>query len=128
VDWLSLYANYTYTKTEDVATHLPLRRFPQHRWATGATFTWDRLQLFAEALAVTRQFETDFATTGKNFNDGYFRVDLGGSYKIWGRAWFMERIDLIARLNNITDERYDEVQGFPAPPFNALIGVRVAFQ
>ena len=39
----------------------------------------------------------------------------------------MERIDLIARFNNITDERYAEVLGFPAPPFNALIGVRMAF-
>ena len=127
VDWLSLYANYTYTESEDIATHLPLRRFPRHRWTTGATVTWDRWQLFAEALAVTRQFETP-AATGKNFNDGYFRIDLGGSYKIWGRAWFMERIDLIARFNNITDERYEEVQGFPAAPFNALIGVRIAFQ
>ena len=77
---------------------------------------------------MSRQFETPFAATGKNFNDGYFRIDLGGSFQIWGRAWFMERIDLIARFNNITNERYEEVQGFPAPPFNALVGVRVAFQ
>jgi vitamin B12 transporter len=129
VDWLSLYANYTYTETEDIATHKPLRRFPRHRWATGATFTWDRLTLFAEAVAVTRQFEVVNApaATGKNFNDGWFRIDLGGSYKIWGRAWLMERIDLIARFNNITDERYEEALGFKAPPFNALIGVRMAF-
>ena len=128
VDWLSLYANYTYTDSEDIATHTPLRRFPRHRWATGATFTWDRLTLFAEAIAVTRQFETATApVTGKNFNDGWFRIDLGGSYKIWGRIGIMERVDLIARFNNITDERYEEAQGFPAPPFNALIGVRMAF-
>ena len=128
VDWLSFYANYTFTDSEDLETRKPLRRIPRHRWAVGAFFTWDRLQLFADALAVTRQFETPFANTGRNYNDGYFRIDVGGSYKIWGRAWFMERIDLIARFNNITDERYDEVQGFPAPPFNAMIGVRVAFQ
>ncbi|HEV8144547.1 MAG TPA: TonB-dependent receptor [Methylomirabilota bacterium] len=128
VDWLSLYANYTFTDSEDIATHKPLRRFPRHRWATGATFTWDRLTLFAEAIAVTRQFETAAApATGKNFNDGWFRIDLGGSYKIWGRIGVMERVDLIARFNNITDERYEEALGFPAPPFNALIGVRMAF-
>ena len=40
----------------------------------------------------------------------------------------MERAELIARFNNITDERYAEVLGFPAPPFNALVGVRVTFQ
>jgi len=128
VDWLSLYANYTYTDTEDIATHKPLRRFPRHRWATGATFTWNRLTLFAEATAVTRQFETPTApVTGKNFNDGYFRIDLGGSYKIWDRAWIMERIDLIARFTTSSDARSAEVLGCPAPPFNALIGVRMAF-
>jgi vitamin B12 transporter len=128
VDWLSLYANYTFTDSEDIATRKPLRRIPRHRWATGATFTWDRLTLFAEAIAVTRQFETAAApATGKNFNDGWFRIDLGGSYKIWGRIGVMERVDLIARFNNITDERYEEALGFPAPPFNALIGVRMAF-
>jgi vitamin B12 transporter len=128
VDWLSLYANYTFTDSEDIATRTPLRRIPRHRWATGATFTWDRLTLFAEAIAVTRQFETAAApATGKNFNDGWFRIDLGGSYKIWGRIGVMERVDLIARFNNITDERYEEALGFPAPPFNALIGVRMAF-
>ena len=128
VDWLSIYANYTFTDSEDAATRKPLRRVPRHRWATGAGVTWDRLSVFADAYLVTRQFETAFAATGKNFNDGYFRIDLGGSYKIWGRAWLMERIDLIARFNNITDERYEEVQGFPAPPFHALVGVRIAFQ
>ena len=126
--WLSIYANYTFTESEDLATHKPLRRVPRHRWATGASVTWDRLSLFADAIVTTRQFETATAATGKNFNDGYFRIDLGGSYRIWGRAWIMERIDLIARFNNITDERYEEVQGFPAPPFHALVGLRVAFR
>jgi vitamin B12 transporter len=128
VDWLTLSANYTYTESEDIATGKPLRRFPRHRWNTGATFTWDRLTLFGEAIVTTRQFETPTAATGQNFNPGYFRIDLGGSYKLWGRLGIMERIDLIARFNNITDERYTEVQGFPAPPFNALVGVRIAFQ
>jgi vitamin B12 transporter len=128
VDWLSLYANYTFTESEDLEARTPLRRIPRHRWALGATFTWDRLTLFADATVVTRQFETATAATGKNYNDGHFRIDVGGTYQLWGRAWFMERVDLIARFNNITDERYEEVQGFPAPPFNALVGVRVAFR
>ena len=40
----------------------------------------------------------------------------------------MERLDLIARFNNITDERYEEAYGFPAPPFNALVGLRAEFR
>jgi vitamin B12 transporter len=126
VDWLTLYANYTYTHAEDRVTFLPLRRVPQNRWATGAVFTWDRLRLFAEAIVVSDQFETP--TGPKSFNPGYHRVDFGGSYLIWGRRGIMERAELIARFTNITDEKYSEVFGFPAPRFNALIGLRVAFQ
>ena len=128
VEWLSLYVNYTYTDSEDLATHKPLRRIPRHRWNTGATFTYDRLTVFAEATTVTEQFEQPFSTTGKNFNPGYFRVDLGGSVRLIGRVGQMDRLDLIARFNNITDERYTETLGFPAPPFNALVGLRAEFR
>jgi vitamin B12 transporter len=126
VDWLSLYANYTYTDTEDIDTHKPLRRFPRHRWNTGVTYTWDKLQLFVEAILTTKQFES--ATAVRSYNPGYHRIDFGGSYQLWGRYGVMERADLIARFNNIMDERYTEVFGFPAPPFNAMVGLRIAFK
>jgi vitamin B12 transporter len=124
-DWLTLYANYTYTRTEDLDTFKPLRRIPHNKWATGAVFTWDRLKLFAEAIVVSEQFET--AIGPRSFNPGHHRVDFGGSYRLWGRAGIMERAELVARFNNITDERYAEAFGFPAPGFNCLIGFRVAF-
>jgi vitamin B12 transporter len=126
VDWLTLYATYTYTHTEDLDTFKPLRRFPRNRWTAGATFTWDKLRLFVETVVVSRQFES--ATIPRSYNPGHHRVDVGGSYQLWGRAGIMERAELVARFNNITDEGYAEVFGFPAPGFNGLIGLRVAFQ
>jgi vitamin B12 transporter len=128
IDSLSLYANYTFTRTQDIDTGFPLRRFPRHHYAAGATYTWDKLTLFTEAVIVNRQFET--ATpgfTGQNYNRGWYRIDLGGTYQLWGRYGSMERAEIFARFNNITDARYSEVLGFPAPPFNALIGLRFAF-
>jgi vitamin B12 transporter len=126
VDWLTLYANYTYTRTEDLDTLKPLRRFPHNRYAAGVVFTWDKLRLFAEAVVVSEQFESEL--NARSYNPGHHRLDFGGSYQLWGRAGIMEKAELIARFNNITDERYDEVFGFPAPGFNCLIGLRVAFQ
>ena len=126
VDWLTLYANYTYTRTEDLDTLKPLRRFPHNRYAAGAVFTRDKLRLFVEALVVSEQFESP--VNARSYNPGHHRLDFGGSYQLWGRAGIMERAELIARFNNITDERYDEVLGFPAPGFNCLIGLRVAFR
>jgi vitamin B12 transporter len=126
VDWLTLYANYTYTRTEDLDTFKPLRRFPHNRYAAGVVFTWDKLRLFAEAVVVSEQFES--ATAVRSYNPGHHRLDFGGSYQLWGRAGIMEKAELIARFNNITDERYEEAFGFRAPGFNCLIGLRVAFQ
>jgi vitamin B12 transporter len=126
VDWLTLYATYTYVRAEDRVTFDPLRRVPNNKWATGAAFSWDKLRLFAEAVVTAEQFETP--TGARSYNPGYHRVDVGGSYQIWGRAGIMERAELIARFNNITDETYTEVFGFPAPRFHCLVGLRVAFQ
>jgi len=126
VDWLSLYGNYTFTHAYDIDTGKPLRRFPEHRWSTGATFTWDRFRFFVEAVVVTKQFESPTAV--RSYNPGYHRIDVGGTYQLWGRAGIMEHAELIARFNNVSDERYNEVFGFPAPGFNCLIGLRVAFQ
>ena len=39
VDWLTLYANYTFTDTEDLDTGLELRRFPRHLIKAGVTVT-----------------------------------------------------------------------------------------
>jgi vitamin B12 transporter len=128
LEWLSLYVNYTYTDSEDLATATPLRRIPKHRWNTGATITYDRLQAFVEATTTTRQFERPFAVTGQNYNPGHYRIDVGGSFRLLGRRGVMERLDLIARFNNITDESYDEAQGFRAPGFNALVGLRAEFR
>jgi len=126
LDVLTLYATYTYTVAEDRTTHKPLRRVPMNRYTAGASFTWDKLRLFAEATIVSEQFES--ATNLKSYNPGHHRVDVGGSYQLWGRAGVMERAELIARFNNITNEGYKEVFGFPAPGFNCMIGLRVAFQ
>ena len=126
LDVLSLFFNYTYTVAQDTITHKPLRRIPHNKFSTGATFTWDKLRLFVEATIVSEQFES--ATNLKSYNPGHHRVDVGGSYQLWGRLGVMERAELIARFNNITDEGYKEVFGFPAPGFNAMIGLRVAFQ
>ncbi len=40
----------------------------------------------------------------------------------------MERLDLTARIDNVTDNRYDEVFGFRALGLNALVGLRASFK
>jgi vitamin B12 transporter len=125
LDWLMLWANHTYTRTRDLETRLPLRRFADNRWNTGLTLTpIERLTLFLQAHVTSKQFESQ--TVGRN--PGYFRLDVGGTFRLLGRVGAMERLDLTARIDNVTDNRYDEVFGLRALGFNALVGLRASFR
>jgi len=122
--WLLLYLNYTYTDARDLETGLELRRVPRHRWATGVVLTpIERLTLFAQALVVSSQLETADVR-----NPGYHRIDVGGTLRLAGRVGAMERLELTARVENLTDETYSEAFGFRALGFNALVGLRAHFQ
>ncbi|MGH7389782.1 MAG: TonB-dependent receptor plug domain-containing protein [Candidatus Rokuibacteriota bacterium] len=125
LDWLLLFVTYTYTDTEDLETGLELRRFARHRWATGlVVHPIERLSLFAQAFVVSSQLESTFA--GRN--PGYHRIDFGGTYRLVGRVGAMERLEFTARVENVTNQTYDEVFGFRALGFNALVGLRAYFE
>ena len=88
--------------------------------------TWQpvrALQLFTQVHAVTRQFESRAA----GYNRGHTRVDLGGSWRFLERWRGVQSLDLTARVQNLLDEGYAEVRGFPALGINGLVGLRAAF-
>jgi vitamin B12 transporter len=126
VDWVTVYANYTFTDTEDLDSGLELRRFPRHRWNTGVTLTpVDPLTLFMQARVVSSHLE-DVATRTRN--PGYHTIDAGGTWRLLDRAGHLERLELTARVQNLADERYDEVLGFRALGINALVGLRAYYR
>jgi Outer membrane cobalamin receptor protein len=116
--------NYTYTDSEDLSTGRWLAREPQHRWNIG--ITWEpirRLQLFTQIHVVTRQFESEQA----GFNSGHTRIDVGGNYRLIDKYGVLQFLDLTARVNNILNEGYAEVRGFPALGTAFLLGARAGF-
>lgn len=124
LDWLLLYVNYTFTDTEDLETGLALRRFARHRWNTGVRVTpIERLSVFAQAHVVSSQLETPTLR-----NPGYHRIDVGGTWRLLPRIGLMEKLEFTLRIENLTDERYDEVFGFRALGFNAQAGLRAFFR
>jgi vitamin B12 transporter len=125
LDWLLLYANHTYTHAIDTDAHHELPRFPRHRFNAGLQATpHERVSVFVQGTTVTRQLEG--VTQG--YNPGWYRVDVGGTVRLADRLGVLQKLELTVRMENITDTRYDEVQGFRAPGFNGLIGLRAAFQ
>ena len=123
LDTLVASVNYTYTDSEILATRHPIPREPAHRWNVG--LTWEplrRLSLFTQVHVVTQQWEPNVV-----YNSGHTRVDLGGSYRLVNRYAFLQALDLTARIQNVLNEGYAEVRGFPALGINALVGLRASF-
>jgi outer membrane receptor protein involved in Fe transport len=50
----------------------------------------------------------------------YFRVDGGFSYRL------PAGVEIYGRLDNMLDEKYEEVLGYPSLPFNFLAGIRIS--
>jgi len=122
----NLVANfvYTYTDTDNFSTGRPLARIPLNSGSAG--LTWEPLRglsLFVQVYAVSRQFDT----YGDLYNSGHTRVDAGGTYRILSQFGWLQRLELVARAQNILNEAYAEVRGFPALGANFLIGLRAGF-
>jgi outer membrane cobalamin receptor len=68
-----------------------------------------------------------FFNSARVENNDNFVLNFAGTYDLvrdWGYA---NTIQLWVRLNNILDERYQEVYGYSSPRFSMLGGVRVIF-
>ncbi len=130
-DTLTASLGYTYTESEDLTIDRPLPREPRHRWNIG--LTWQptrRLSLFTQVHVVTRQFESAATAADPRagvYNTGHTRVDVGGTYRLVNRYGFLQGLDVTARIDNLLDEEYAEVRGFPALGLHALVGLRASF-
>jgi vitamin B12 transporter len=116
--------SYSYTDTDNLSTNRPLARIPRNAGSAG--LTWEpisRLSLFAQVYVVSRQFDS----YGDIYNSGHTRVDAGGTYRIVDQFGWLQRLELVARAQNILNEKYAEVHGFPALGANFLIGLRAGF-
>ena len=115
---------YTYTDTDNLQTNRPLARIPRHSGSAG--LTWEpipRLSLFTKVYVVGSQFDS----YGDVYNSGHTRVDAGGTYRLLDQLGWLQRLELVARAQNILNEQYAEVRGFPALGANFLIGLRAGF-
>jgi vitamin B12 transporter len=115
---------YTYTDADNLSTNRPLARIPRNAGSAG--LTWEpipRLSLFAQVYVVSRQFDS----YGDLYNSGHTRVDAGGTYRVLDRFGWLQRLELVARAQNILNEKYAEVHGFPALGANFLVGLRAGF-
>lgn len=115
-DWLSLSANYAYIDAEDENGD-PLARLPEHTGDVTLSFRGDGA--LSGALLLRYNGKED-NTNGSTLN-AWTRVDLTGRYRL------TEKVELYARVENLFDEKYQQILGYGTPGLSGSLGVRLRY-
>ncbi len=125
---LTRRAGYTYLEAEKTSAadinQLPgarLPRRPRNEAYVSASYLWcKKLRTTAEAKFVNAREELNFG--GPNFDiEDYAFVNVAAEYEI------NRRLSIFGRIDNLADEQYSEVFGFPALGRAAYGGLKVRF-
>jgi vitamin B12 transporter len=130
---LRIAGSYTFlrSKVEQAANvlspevGLSLLRRPRHSGALEVSWVAQRYDLTVDGSFVGSRRDLDpvtgvrFMNGQPIFNDGYAKLNAAGSYRA-GRF-----ITLFARAENLLNQDYQEILGFPAYRFNFSAGLRV---
>ena len=128
IDDLTFRASYTYLEAEKTSvadiSQLPgarLPRRPRNEAYVSASYLWcKKLRTTVEAKFVNAREELRFG--GPNFDiEDYAFVNLAAEYEI------NAHLSVFARIDNLTNEQYAEVFGFPALGRAAYGGIRLRF-
>ena len=119
---MTFRAAYTWLATEDLKTGLALQRRPEHRGSVSVNWRLCR-QLFANvnALFVGERADTDFSSFARVTVPAYTKLDLALRWQA------TKNFEVYGRIENLLDERYEEVFAFPSLGRFFAGGVKVQF-
>ena len=106
---------YAWTDAQDRTTGARLLRVPEH--SGSATLGWTGQRLSG---ALTVRAEGDQDDSG-GVRDGFVTANLNGAYRL------TDKVSLTARIENLADERYQQVLGYGEPGRSAYVGVRLRY-
>lgn len=101
----------------------PLLRRPRHQWSADVSAVRGRMTVWGRGGGRGRVLDVEptLGTFGGLFTaTGYAVWNAGGAWKL------VKGVELLARVENLFDRRYEEAFGFPALGRSAFAGVRVA--
>jgi outer membrane cobalamin receptor len=101
----------------------PLIRRPRHQASVDALFARNRFTAFLRIGGRSRvlDVEPNYGASGGLFHSAGFAVADAGA------GWRMTRVvELLARVENLLDRRYEHAFGYPAPGRTLTVGVRLA--
>ena len=116
-------ASYTYMRTEDETTQLALLRRPANKGGLSLIYTGvDKLEIEGRATIVGAR---DDILNDWPYNrvrmPAYAKFDLRADYKV------RDKITVFARIENLTDARYEEVRDFATPGRSFYAGLKTVW-
>lgn len=115
-------ASYTYLEADNLTAGTRLLRRPRHRGSLDASHDFGRTVLVGAGVAFSAQREDVNARTFRAGDHEDFTV--ARMYASWQVS---DRLAVKARLENLLDEQYEEVNGYPAVGFGAFGGIEWKF-
>ncbi len=119
-DGISLRASTTWQEFESEAD---LRHRP--KWTGSLQARWqpiEALTLDLDAQAVSRFFDRQIPVEDRRTVDGYELLGVGAAWRF--AKYFANPWELRLRLDNLLDERYETLIGFPGPERSVRAGLR----
>lgn len=117
-DALTFALSYTWLDSEDEATGEELPRRPEHSGSLAIGYDFAP---FSAQLVIAHQGQrldvTDLAPFGFVTNEAHTIADVTLHYHFGGLAPYV-------KVENVTDENYEEVFGYPSAPRRFIAGVR----
>lgn len=106
---------YAWTDARDESDGVRLLRVPQH--AGSASLGWTGARLSG---ALTVRAEGDQDDSG-GVRDGFVTANLNAAYQV------TDAVTLTARMENLADERYQQVLGYGEPGRSGYVGIRLRY-
>jgi len=136
IDNLRFRANHTYLDTEDKETGEELTGRSRNRWNFNLCYRFlERLHLNLDLNLTSSQFYEeglDIVDVNGNLlegrNPGYSKLDVALAYDLPAKSRYTKNLQLFGRIDNLFDEDYHEVKGFPAPGTLFLVGITTTLQ
>ena len=123
---LTLNANYTYLEWDTADGRLTRR--PRNSGNVILNYLQDALNVNLTVNIIG--LRDDFRAAppfGNTVTAGYGIVDMASSYRLPWRMPLVKETSLIGKIQNLFNKRYDQADGFRAPPLNFLLGLRATF-
>jgi len=124
VERLTVRGSYTYTHAEDLDTGFDLLRRAKSKVGVDASYRLtEKATVNCGFAYIGKRKDMDFSTwpASRTSLDSYVLVNAGASYDV------TKNVTVFGRIENMFNEKYEEVLGYGTPGFGIFTGVRGTF-